>query len=65
LDGRKGVHRVGATNGVHADFGQADVADLPGGDQLGKRTDRLLDRGLAVEAVLVIQIDMVGRQPLQ
>ena len=60
-----GVHGVGAADGLHSDLGQADVPNLPGGDQLGQRSDRVLDRGAAVEPVLVVEIDVVGLESLQ
>jgi hypothetical protein len=41
------------------------VADLALGDELGQRTDGVLDRGLGVDPVLIVQVDAVGAQPLQ
>jgi hypothetical protein len=48
-----------------AGLGQADVADLALGDQLGQRADGVLDRRVRVDAVLVVQVDVVGAQPAQ
>jgi hypothetical protein len=56
---------VGSANRVDADFRKADVPDLPRGNQLGQRSDRLLDRGVTVEAVLEVKVDVVGGQPSQ
>ncbi len=59
------VHGVGAADRVRAGLGQADVADLAFGDQVGQRADGLLDGGIRVDPVLVVQVDVVDAQPLQ
>ncbi|MBK5115675.1 MAG: hypothetical protein JJE23_02035 [Thermoleophilia bacterium] len=46
-------------------FAEADVSDLAGLDLLGQRPDGLLDRSTRVDAVLVIEIDVVEAEPLQ
>ena len=46
-------------------LGQAEVADLAGRDQLGHRADGLLDRDGLVDAVLVVEVDVVDAEPLQ
>jgi len=56
---------MGAADGVHPGLGQADVADLALGDQLGQGADGVLDRGVGVDAVLVVQVDVVGAEPTQ
>jgi hypothetical protein len=33
------------------------------GDELGERADRLLDRDVRVDAVLVVEVDVVGAEP--
>ena len=38
---------------------------LPSLDQLGHRADRLLDRHVGVDAVLVVEVDVVGAEALQ
>ena len=38
---------------------------FPARDQLGQRPDGVFDRGVAVEAVLVVEVDVVGPQPFQ
>ena len=43
------VDGVRAADGLGADLGQADVADVAGLDQLGDRADGLLDRDGRVE----------------
>ena len=42
----------------------ADVADLAGPDQVVKRAKRLLDRRRPVEGVELVEVDVVGAQPL-
>ena len=49
--------------GVHA--GRADVARLAGPDDVVKRSHRLLDRRLVVPAVDLVEVDIVGAQPLE
>ena len=46
-------------------LGQAEVAHLAGRHQLGHRADGLLDRHLGVDAVLVVEVDVVDAEPLQ
>jgi hypothetical protein len=65
LQGGDPVDGVGAADGVHPRLGQADVADLALGDQLGQGADGVLDRGVGVDAVLVVQVDVVGAEPPQ
>jgi hypothetical protein len=59
------VHGVRAADGVRARFGQADVPDLALGHELGQRSDGVLDRRARVDAVLVVQVDVVGAHPGQ
>ena len=59
------VHRVGAPDRVGRRLGEAQVADLPLRDELRHRADRLLDRDGLVDAVLVIEIDVVDVQPTE
>ena len=46
-------------------LGQTDVSDLALGDQLGHAADGVLDGGLRIDPVLVIQVDVVRTEPLQ
>ena len=48
-----------------AGLGQSDVADLALGHQLGHSADGVLDRSVRVDPVLVVQVDVVGAEPLQ
>jgi hypothetical protein len=56
---------VGAADGFGCGLGQADVQHLALGHQRGERADRLLDGRVGVDAVLVVEVDAVGAQPLQ
>jgi aryl-alcohol dehydrogenase-like predicted oxidoreductase len=59
------VHGVGAADRGGACLGQADVADLAVGDQPGQSADGLLDGSVAVDPVLVVQVDVVGAEPFE
>src|SRR5687767_10160369 len=56
---------VGPADRPRGHFAQADGTDLPGGDEVGKRTDALLDRDPLVPPVQVVHVDDVGLQPLE
>jgi hypothetical protein len=43
----------------------ADVTDLARADQVGESAERLVDIGLRVRAVDLVQVDPVGAQPPQ
>jgi hypothetical protein len=57
------VDGVGAADCAGAGLGQADVADLAFGDQFGQGAGGLLDGGVRVDPVLVVQVDVVGAEP--
>ena len=57
------VHGGGATDRVDRRLGQAEVAHLALGDELGHRPDGLLDRHVEVGAVLVVEVDVVDAEP--
>jgi hypothetical protein len=59
------VYGVGPADRGGAGLGQPDVADLALGDELGQRTDGVLDGRVRVDPVLVVQIDVIGAQPLE
>ena len=59
------VHGVGAADRGGASLGQADVADFALRDQLGQSADGLLDGGLRVDPMLVVEVDVVGAEPFQ
>jgi len=51
---------MSAQEGRHPDFGQPEEADLARAHQLADRAGHVLDRHLAIDAVLVETIDMIG-----
>jgi hypothetical protein len=59
------VHGVRAAQRLGSGLAQAEVADLALRDQLGHRPDGLLDRRVDVDAVLVVEVDVVGAEALQ
>ena len=59
------VDGVGAADRAGASLGQADVPDLALGDQIGQGADGLLDGRVRVDPVLVVQVDVVGAEPLE
>jgi threonine dehydrogenase-like Zn-dependent dehydrogenase len=59
------VHCVRAADRVRGGFGEAEVADLAGRDELGDSPGNVLDRDVRVDAVLVEQVDRVDPQPAQ
>jgi hypothetical protein len=56
---------VSAPDGLHAGFGQAEMLDLPGLDQLFDGPGDVLDVYIRVDAVLVEQVDRFDAEPLQ
>jgi hypothetical protein len=60
---------VGDRLGLRGDpcrhVGEADVADLAGGDQVVERSQGLLDRGAAIPAVQPVKVNVVGLQAPQ
>src|ERR1700693_5531879 len=59
------MHRVRAANRGLARLRQPEIANLAGLDQRRHRADHILDRNLAIDAMLVKQIDMRGLQTLE
>ena len=57
------VHGVGAADGLGADLGEADVADVAGLHELRDRADRLLDRDVGEDAAGPVDVDVVGAEP--
>jgi len=55
----------GAADGLGANLGQADGADVPGLDEFGDRSDRLLDGNGGVEPGRAVDVDVVGAEALQ
>src|SRR6266511_1468055 len=63
LQRRDGVDNVCAADGGGRRFRQAEVPHLARFDELGHRADRLLDRRVRVDAVLVVEVDVVNAEP--
>jgi hypothetical protein len=59
------VHRLRAPERLGSRLAEADVEDLPLLHQLCHRADRLLDRRLRVDPVLVVEVDVVGAKALE
>src|SRR4051812_29458645 len=57
------MHRMGAADGRRRRLAEAEEARLPLLDQLRHRADRLLDRNLGVDPVLVTKIDRLDLEP--
>ena len=65
LQGGDRVHGMRPPDGVGRRLGQAEEAHLALGHELGHRPDRLLNRGVGVDAVLVVEVDVVDAEPLE
>ena len=59
------VDRVGPADGGRRGLGEPEVADLAGLHELGHRADGVLDRDRLVDAVLVVEVDVVDPEPLE
>ena len=59
------VHGAGAAQRLGARLGQPEVADLALLHELGHRADGLLDRRVGVDAVLVVEVDVVDAEAPQ
>lgn len=56
------MYRVRAPQGLRTRLGQPDMADLSGLHKLFQRPDRIFDRHLRIDPVLVVQVDVVDAQ---
>ena len=59
------VHLRGAADGLGADLGQADVADVAGLHHVGDRADGVLDRDGGVEARRAVDVDVIDAEARQ
>src|SRR4029078_7702877 len=59
------MHGVRAAHGRRRSLRQAEVADLTRPNTFGHRAHRLLHRDVLVDAVLVVEIDVVYAEALQ
>jgi hypothetical protein len=58
-----GVLQLGELRGVHG--GGAEVADLPGLDDVVEGLHGLVDWSLGIEAVDLVEVDVIGAEPAQ
>ena len=65
LDGRDRDDLAPTLDLLDADFGEADVPDLPALAVVGDRSETLLERRLGVDAVQVVEVDRLGAQAPQ
>jgi hypothetical protein len=65
LQGRHGLHRVGAADGIRVGFREAKMLYLALLDQILHRSGHILDGHIRVHAVLVKQIDGLDPQALE
>ncbi len=65
LQRRDRVHRMGTADRVGRRLAEPEVAHLALRDELRHRADGLLDRRVQVDAVQVVQVDMVDAEALQ
>src|SRR5690606_40629629 len=56
---------MGAGDDLRRRLGEADVADLASLHEIGERPDRLLDRRGGIDAMLIIEIDVIRTEALQ
>ena len=59
------MHGMGPADGADPGLGEADMADLSFGDQFGQRADRVLDGGVRIHPVLVVEVDVIGSESPQ
>jgi hypothetical protein len=65
LQGRDRVDRVGAADGVEAGLAEAKMVDLALFHETGHGPDRVGDRHLRVDPVLVVEVDRLDPEPPQ
>ena len=65
LECRDRLDGVGATDRLHACFGEAEVLDLAFLNQVLHRSRHVLDRHVRVDAVLIEQVDGIDLEPLE
>src|SRR5258705_7692633 len=59
------MSRVRASDSFRAGLREAEIADLTRADQFCHRANRLLDRNVLVDAMLIIEIDMIDAETFQ
>ncbi len=58
------MHRLRAAHGRGTGFGESEKAHFAGANQIAHRADRLFDRNVEVDPVLVVKIDVIDVQTL-
>src|SRR5688572_14161104 len=59
------MHAVSARDCGGCGLGQAEIPHLALANQLRHRADRLLDRDRGVDAMLIIEVNVIDAEPLQ
>src|SRR5947208_8298447 len=59
------MHRMRASDGIGAGFGQTEIAHLADANQLRHRAYGFFDRRLRINPMLIIEIDAVNAEPAQ
>ncbi len=65
LESGDGVNFVGASDGGGGGFRKAEVFNLASFDELGHGADGVFDRGVGIDAVLVVEIDVIEAEALE
>src|SRR2546421_6748861 len=60
-----GMHRMRASDGIGASFGQTEIAHLAGPNQLRQRAYGFFDRRLRIDPMLIVKIDAINAEPAQ
>ena len=59
------MHGCGAADGLGADFGEANVADVACLDHVGDGADGVFDGDVGIEARGAVDVDMVDAEALE
>src|SRR4051794_34045164 len=59
------MHRHGTFDAARTRLGQPEMPHLAGGHEFRHRPDGVLDRNVRVDAVLVVEVDVVDAEPAQ
>src|ERR1700733_10888924 len=59
------MNRVRAPNRLRSRLRQTEIAHLTLRDQPRHRADRIFDRRVRIDAMLIIEVDHVGAEPLE
>src|SRR5207244_4880786 len=65
LQRRDAVHAMRATDRVGGRLGEAEIADLPRFHELRHRADRVLDRRVWIDAMLIVKVDSFDAEAFQ